>query len=123
MTKKAKAPAKTVTKGKQPFNPEASPWFTPIAFVVIFLTLVILFSSFIFSNKMLYGSDTIQGGIFYRSFYIDYFKEHGAVPQWNPYIFAGLPYVEAFHGDIFYPLSILKFFGSIYRMLGINLFE
>ncbi|MCK4460764.1 MAG: hypothetical protein KAW46_03115, partial [candidate division Zixibacteria bacterium] len=29
--------------------------------------------------------------------------------------------VEAFHGDIFYPLSVLKFFGSIYRMLGLNL--
>ncbi len=71
---------------------------------------------------MLYGSDTIQAGIFYRSFYIDYFKLHLAVPQWDPYIFCGLPYVEAFHGDIFYPLSILKFFGSIYRMLGINLF-
>ncbi|HWR82279.1 MAG TPA: hypothetical protein VN285_03155, partial [Candidatus Deferrimicrobium sp.] len=55
-------------------------------------------------------------------FYIEHVRQHGSVPQWNPYIFCGLPYVEAFHGDIFYPLSILKFFGSIYRMLGINLF-
>jgi hypothetical protein len=70
---------------------------------------------------MLYGSDTIQAGIFFRNFYVDYFMEHLAVPQWNPFIFCGMPYVEAFHGDIFYPLSILKFFGSIYRTLGINL--
>jgi hypothetical protein len=122
VAKKSKTPPRTIQSGKKPFDPETSPWFTPAAFVIIFLALVILFSEFLFSNKMLYGSDTIQAGIFYRAFYIDYFKEHGAIPQWNPYIFAGLPYVEAFHGDIFYPLSILKFFGSIYRMLGINLF-
>jgi hypothetical protein len=122
LAKKTKVSSKPAPKGKKSFDPESTPWFTPVAFAVIFLALVILFSSFIFSDKMLYGSDTIQAGVFYRSFYIDYFKGHGTVPQWNPYIFAGLPYVEAFHGDIFYPLSILKFFGSIYRMLGINLF-
>lgn len=122
MAKKVKASSTPAPKGKKSFDPEASPLFTPIAFVVIFLALLILFSDFIFSDKMLYGSDTIQAGVFFRSFYVDYFKEHGSVPQWNPYIFGGLPYVEAFHGDIFYPFSILKFFGSIYRMLGINLF-
>lgn len=107
---------------KKVFDPEASPWFTPAAFLVIFIALLILFGQFIFSDKMLYGSDTIQAGIFFRSFYVDYFTEHLSVPKWNPYIFCGMPYVEAFHGDIFYPLSILKFFGSIYRTLGMNLF-
>jgi hypothetical protein len=121
LAKKKKAPTVPAPKAKRVFDPEASPWFTPAAFWVIFIALVILFGEFIFSDKMLYGSDTIQAGIFFRSFYVDYFMEHLAVPQWNPYIFCGMPYVEAFHGDIFYPLSILKFFGSIYRTLGINL--
>lgn len=122
MAKKRKAPTAPAPKAKRVFDPEASPWFTLAAFWVIFVALLILFGEFIFSDKMLYGSDTIQAGIFFRSFYVDYFTEHLAVPQWNPYIFCGMPYVEAFHGDIFYPLSILKFFGSIYRTLGINLF-
>jgi len=124
LTKKKKTSSKPTPRSKKglPFDPEASPLFTPIAFVIIFLALLVLFNDFIFSNKMLYGSDMIQAGVFFRSFLVDYVKEHGAVPQWNPYIFCGMPYVEAFHGDIFYPLSILKFFGSIYRMLGINLF-
>ncbi len=121
MAKKKKTPTVPAQKAKRVFDPETSPWFTPAAFWVIFIALVILFGEFIFSDKMLYGSDTIQAGIFFRSFYVDYFMEHLAVPQWNPYIFCGMPYVEAFHGDIFYPLSILKFFGSIYRTLGINL--
>ncbi|MEA1980822.1 MAG: hypothetical protein U9N54_07605, partial [candidate division Zixibacteria bacterium] len=47
---------------------------------------------------------------------------NGAVPQWNPYIFGGLPFVEAFHGDLFYPLSMIKYFGELYRMLGMILF-
>jgi len=104
------------------FDPEKSPFFTPIAFGVIFIALVILFRDFIFSNKMLYGSDTIQAGIFFRSLLVDYVKQHGSIPQWNPFIFGGMPYVEAFHGDIFYPFSFLKFFGSIFRMLGWILF-
>jgi len=71
---------------------------------------------------MLYGSDTINAGIFMRSMYIEHFKETGEILQWNPYIFGGMPYVEAFHGDIFYPFSVLKFSGSLYRTLGLNLF-
>jgi len=101
------------------FDPEKSKWFVPVVFIVIFLALVILFSEFLFSDKMLRGSDMIQAGIYHRAFYVSYFLEHGSVPQWDPHAFGGMPFVEAFHGDIFYPFSILKFFGSVFRMLGI----
>ncbi len=83
--------------------------------------LLVLFGEFIFSGKMLFGSDTITAGVFFRHFYVDYVQQFGSVPQWNPYIFGGMPFVDAFHGDIFYPLSVLKFFGNFYRMLGMNL--
>ncbi len=85
------------------------------------IAVVILFRAFIFSDKMLHGSDTINAGIFFRHFYVEFVKLHGSVPMWNPYIFGGMPFIDAFHGDIFYPLSVLKFFGNFYRMLGINL--
>ncbi len=97
---------------------EASPYFTPALFGVLALAVIILFREFIFSDKMLHGSDMIQAGIFFRSLLVDFVSTHGAIPQWNPFIFGGMPYVEAFHGDIFYPLSILKFFGTLHRMLG-----
>src|SRR5262249_31733375 len=29
-------------------------------------------------------------------------------PQWNPYIFGGLPYIAAMHGDVFYPTAWLR---------------
>ncbi len=103
------------------FNPAKSKYYVPILFLIILIGVVILFSDFIFSDKMLKGSDTINAGIFFRHFYVEYFKAFGSVPVWNPYIFGGMPFVDAFHGDTYYPLSVLKFFGNFYRALGLNL--
>lgn len=92
------------------FQPDSSRWFALVAFALVAVSLLILFSEFVFSDKMLYGSDVLQAGIFFRGFYVEHWHTHGwfSVPQWNPYIFGGLPFVEAFHGDIFYPFSKLK---------------
>ncbi len=119
--KKTKTPQKETVR-KSSFDFERSPYFIPIAFLLIFISLVFLFSDFLFSDKMLYGSDQIQAGIFFRQLMVDYVADNGSVPQWNPYIFGGMPYVEAFHGDIFYPLSFLKYMGPLHRMLGYILF-
>lgn len=100
------------------FDPETLSWFSPAAFGLLFIALIVLFNDFVFSDKMLQSSDMIQAGIFFRQFLVDHVLEFGSIPQWNPYIFGGMPYVDAFHGDIFYPLSFLKFFGTIYRSLG-----
>ena len=100
------------------FNPEKSKYFTPIIFVLLFISLIVLFYDFVASDDMLHGSDTIQAGIFFRSLLVDHVHEFGKVPQWNPYIFGGLPFVEAFHGDIFYPLSIMKYLMPVHRALG-----
>jgi len=120
----AKKTRRTASKAPAPpkkFTLENSPWFAPLAFVAIFVAVLFLFGDFIFSDQMLMGSDTIQAGIFFRSMLVDHYNEFGAVPQWNPYIFCGMPYVEAFHGDIFYPLSLMKYVGPIHRMLGLIL--
>jgi hypothetical protein len=102
---------------------ESSRWFTPVAFLVILLSLVILFGDFVFSDKMLHGSDTLSAGYFFRILLVDGIKSTGSVPQWNPYIFGGMPYIEAFHGDIFYPLSYpFKRFMPLDRGLGWSLF-
>jgi hypothetical protein len=103
------------------FNPEKSRLYLPIFILIILIGIVVLFSEFIFSNQMLFGSDTINAGIFFRHYYVEYVKARGIIPAWNPYIFGGLPFVDAFHGDIFYPFSVLKFVGNFYRMLGFNL--
>jgi hypothetical protein len=107
-----------VSRRKSAFDFEASSWFVPLVFVILLVALVVLFSKFVFSDQMLRGGDTLQTGYMFRHFYVEYFREHWSVPQWIPYYFGGMPYIEAFHGDIFYPFSILKFIGSLERMLG-----
>jgi hypothetical protein len=93
-------------------------YFWYYALVILVMTIV-LFSKFVFSDKMLFGSDTLQAGVFFREFFVEYFKAHGSVPQWDPYIFGGLPFVDAFHGDIFYPVSfVFKMLFPLFRALG-----
>jgi hypothetical protein len=111
----------TEYRGSSGFDIERSPYYVPLAFAIMLLGLTILFSSFLFSDNMLYGSDMLTAGIYHRSLLVDYFNETGTVPGWNPHAFGGMPYVDAFHGDIFYPLSVLKFFVSLPFHLGFNL--
>ncbi|OGC89968.1 MAG: hypothetical protein A2W25_12405 [candidate division Zixibacteria bacterium RBG_16_53_22] len=89
---------------------------------IYFLVLTVtVFAGFIFSNKMLFGSDTIEAGIFFRSFYADFVREYHRIPLWNPYIFCGLPFVDAMHGDTFYPLAALQFVLPLFKALGYKL--
>lgn len=122
MAKKKKTQKQSAARTpKVNFDPENSRYFTPIAFGVILIGIIILFKDFIFSNYVILSGDMLNAGVFFRSFYVNYVLEYGKMPMWNPYVFGGLPFVDAFHGDILYPLSSLKFFGSLFRMLTYNL--
>jgi hypothetical protein len=90
-------------------------------YLYFLILTIIIFSGFIFSSKMLFGSDTVEAGIFFRSFYADFVKTYHRVPLWDPHIFGGLPFVDAMHGDMFYPLAALQFFISLPKALGYKL--
>ena len=81
------------------------PWAVAGLYLLI---LLVLFSDFVLSNRMLYGSDTLQAVVYFRSFYVHAVHD-GTFPTWSPYLFGGMPYVDAFHSDIFYPFTIMKF--------------
>jgi uncharacterized membrane protein len=53
-------------------------------------------------------SDQFIGGFPVREFAAASLKAGHGIPQWNPYLFGGLPYIAAMHGDIFYPTFILR---------------
>ena len=63
-------------------------------------------------GKFLAGpwSDQYLAGYSFRAFAAEYFRENGSIPLWNPYLFGGLPFVGAAHGDIFYPTAALRWF-------------
>ena len=63
------------------------------------------------TGQMLFGggrSDMFIAGYSFRLFGAESFLQDGAIPQWNPYLFGGLPYIGAMHGDIFYPTAWLR---------------
>lgn len=86
---------------------------------VLYATLALaLFHEFVFSDGMLFGTDTAALGYFARKFYADFVRAAGELPMWNPRIFGGLPFVDAMHGDIFYPTTLLSFVMPVHRAIG-----
>src|SRR6187401_1562653 len=57
------------------------------------------------AGQLINGSDYYLAGWGFRHFGAEYWRQHHAIPLWNPYIFGGLPYVGAAHGDVFYPTA------------------
>jgi hypothetical protein len=53
-------------------------------------------------------SDQYIAGYAFRDFAAQYLRAHGSFPLWNPYLYGGMPYVAAMHGDIFYPTFLLR---------------
>lgn len=95
--------------------------FSLILFTILLIAVIALFSSFVFSDKSILCSDQIQAGMFFRGFYADYYQQTGKVPVWNPYQYCGIPYIDGWHGDTFYPFSKLLLFTDIFRAFGWNL--
>jgi hypothetical protein len=54
------------------------------------------------------NSDQYKAGYAFREFAATTLKTTGHFPLWNPYLFGGMPYVAAMHGDIFYPTFLLR---------------
>jgi len=53
-------------------------------------------------------SDEYIAGYAFREFGAATLRESGSFPLWNPYLFGGMPFVAAMHGDIFYPTFLLR---------------
>ncbi len=76
-----------------------------LAFVVVALTLCWP----MLSGQFLAGDDQVLAGYGFRQFGAEYFRAHGGIPQWNPFLFGGLPFFGVIgHGDIFYPTAWLR---------------
>ena len=54
------------------------------------------------------SSDQYIAGYAFREFGASTLRATGHFPLWNPYLFGGMPYIAAMHGDIFYPTFLLR---------------
>ena len=79
--------------------------------------VVLLFSGYLFSSKLLYGSDSTPS-MFFRALLVDFVKKYHELPRWDPMILGGLPFLDATHGDTFFPTSLLQFVMPVYRAIG-----
>ena len=91
----------------------AEPWEPPrpavvagLVFVLAALTLCwpMLGGAFLVSPQ----SDQYVAGYAFRFFGAEFFRAHHRIPEWNPYLFGGLPFIAAQHGDVSYPTAWLR---------------
>jgi hypothetical protein len=97
----------TPLESRAPLN-EMPRW---LPFIVMGALTLLVFRNYLISGAgdMLLGQDTIAAGIMFRSFFVEHVRALGRMPLWNPYLFAGVPTIEAGSGDFLYPASILHF--------------
>jgi hypothetical protein len=83
------------------------PTLVALALLTVWIVLLCLP---MFAGRFLASSvgDQIYAGFPFRAFGAHEWHRTGGVPLWNPYIFGGLPFVGAGHGDIFYPTAFLR---------------
>src|SRR5579862_6053296 len=55
-------------------------------------------------------SDQYIGGYLVCNFGTHWWKALGHLPQWNMYLFGGVPYLAPPNGDVFYPMAVLRWF-------------
>ena len=77
-----------------------------LAFAIATLTLAypVLAGQFLVNPS----SDQYIAGFAFRDFAAQSLRAGQGIPHWNPYMFGGLPYVAAMHGDVFYPTALLR---------------
>jgi len=76
------------------------------AFILV-ISVLIFFSRILCSGKPLFGSDFVLQFYPWKKFIYDYVQSHGSLPLWNPYQFAGTPFIANIQASMFYPLGFL----------------
>jgi hypothetical protein len=69
---------------------------------------LILFREVLGPGRMIFASDQLVAGYMFKTFVVDSIRQGMGFPFWNPYIFGGLPVVDAMHGDVFFYTFFLR---------------
>lgn len=71
-------------------------------------TLALAYPAFTGAFLVNPSSDQYIAGFAFRDFAASALRAGQGFPQWNAYLFGGMPYIAAMHGDIFYPTFLLR---------------
>lgn len=83
------------------------------------ILVIVLFANTLLPGHLIDGSDQLISGYMFKSFAVESMRATGEFPLWNPYIFGGLPYLDAMHGDAFYITMLLRFIFSIGKVMAL----
>jgi len=118
-------PRRDETKKTRAIPPAArlgDPGWDRAAPLLYAILTVLFFAGFLFTSKMLFGTDTLPMGYAARKVYADLLRSTGSFPLWNPYIMGGIPMVDGLvGGEMFYPTTLLQFILPVHRALGLKL--
>lgn len=89
-------------------DPLAAPRRPALVAGLVFVAAALTLCWPMLTGQFLLGSDQYVAGYGFRLFGAEHFRAHGEIPLWNPYLFGGMPFVAAMHGDIFYPTAWLR---------------
>ena len=101
-----------------PYEPRRPALFATAVFLLAALTL----SWPMLAGRFLLGDDQYIAGYGFRLFGAEMFRATGHIPEWNPYLFGGLPYIAAQHGDIFYPTAWLRWILPVDTAMNLGFF-
>ncbi len=102
-----------------PFEPRHPAWMALGVFLLAALTLCWP----MLAGRWLLGDDQYIAGYGFRLFGAEMFRATGHIPEWNPYLFGGMPYIAAMHGDIFYPTAWLRWILPIDTAMNLGFFS
>jgi hypothetical protein len=91
-------------------TPPTAPRFSPLwAMLTCALAALTLAHPALGGQFLVSGiSDQYIAGHAFRDYAANTLRAGDGFPLWNPYLFGGMPYVAAMHGDIFYPTFLLR---------------
>lgn len=90
-----------------------------IVFGAMALATIAFFASFVFdSGAMLFGTDMLSQAYQSRAFAVQEVQAGRGLPQWNPFVYGGLPYLSILPYPVYYPTSLLYFAIELHRAIG-----
>jgi hypothetical protein len=102
----ARSPDVSSVKASDPVAPRFATAWASLVYAVA--TLLLAYPAL--AGKFLVNilSDQYKIGYAFREYAAASLRSGQGFPKWNPFLFGGLPYVSAMHGDIFYPTFLLR---------------
>lgn len=103
--------------------PELAPRYPGLVAAIVFVFAAVTLCWPMLAGRFLLGDDQYVAGYGFRLFGAEMFRQTGHIPEWNPYLFGGLPYIAAMHGDIFYPTAWLRWVLPVDTAMNLGFFS